>query len=70
MYEKFTPTDQNAYKITQNARNFGIDSLSNTKLVQHFLNSTRINLTSKERENLEKIFTNLMKIEDEVQLSK
>ena len=68
-YKEFTPKDPVAAKITQNAKKFGEIRLQNEILVKEFLNRERIRLDEQERAEIEKIFINLMKIEEDVQLS-
>lgn len=68
-YEAFNIKDKRAAQIVQNAKKFGFEELQNAALVETFLNSERINLSSQEREEIERIFVNLMKIEESVQLS-
>ncbi|QKG29928.1 acetyltransferase [Campylobacter sp. RM16187] len=70
-YEAFALNkDLRVVKITQNAKKFGVERLENEALVKEFLNCEQISLDETERENIEQIFTNLMKIEEEVQLSR
>lgn len=70
-YEAFALNkDLRVVKITQNAKKFGVERLENEALVKEFLNCEQISLDKVERENIEEIFTNLMKIEEEVQLSR
>lgn len=70
-YEAFALNkDLRVVKITQNAKKFGVERLENEALVKEFLNCEQISLDDAERENIEEIFTNLMKIEEEVQLSR
>lgn len=68
-YEAFAPKDLRVVKIIQNAKKFGVERLQNEALVKEFLNREQISLSENERENIRQIFINLMKIEEEVQLS-
>lgn len=68
-YEAFAPKDLRVVKIIQNAKKFGAERLQNEALVKEFLNREQISLSEDERENIRQIFINLMKIEEEVQLS-
>lgn len=68
-YEAFAPKDLRVVKIIQNAKKFEVERLQNEALVKEFLNREQISLSEDERENIRQIFINLMKIEEEVQLS-
>ncbi|MCR4942833.1 MAG: acetyltransferase [Campylobacter sp.] len=69
-YEDFKPSDPVAFKIIQNAKEFGVDLLENENLLSEFLKTATTNLKQEEREKIEEIFVKLMKIEEDVQLSK
>ncbi|CAD7287631.1 hypothetical protein LMG7974_00510 [Campylobacter majalis] len=68
-YEEFQNKNLDMLKIAQKAKIFGIQTLQNETLLSSFF-ATKISLTQSERENIAKIFTSLMQIEQNAQLSK
>ncbi|QCD52012.1 acetyltransferase [Campylobacter sp. RM16192] len=68
-YEEFKIKDLRVAKIVQNAKKFGEIRLQNEALVKELLSLKQISLDKQERDEIERIFVNLMKIEEEVQLS-
>lgn len=69
-YENFKNQDSRALKIVQNARKFDVEILQNEAIVKSFLNSDKMELNESERLKIEEIFKILMKIEEDIQLSK
>ena len=68
-YENFKSKNPLAAKIAANARKFGIETLQNEAVVSSLLQVQKINLTSEQRQVVERVFTGLMNIEESVQLS-
>lgn len=68
-YDEFKITDVKNSKIATNARKFGTHALSNEALLSEFF-TPKFDLSEDERKNIEQIFLTLMKVEQEIQLSK
>jgi len=68
-YENFKSKNPIAAKIAANARKFGIETLQNEQLVNLLLNEKKTEISSEQKEAVERVFTGLMKIEESVQLS-
>nr|WP_314887447.1 acetyltransferase [uncultured Campylobacter sp.] len=69
-YENFKSKNPLAAKIAANARKFGIETLQNEAVVSSLLQVQKINLTSEQRQVAAEIFTKLIQIEEDSQLSK
>ncbi len=69
-YENFKSKNPLAVKIAANARKFGIETLQNEAVVSSLLQVQKINLTSEQRQVTAEIFTKLIQIEEDSQLSK
>ncbi|WP_295141188.1 acetyltransferase [uncultured Campylobacter sp.] len=68
-YENFKSKNPLAAKIAANARKFDVQTLQNEQLVNLLLNEKKIEISSEQKEAVERVFTGLMKIEEIVQLS-
>ena len=69
-YENFKSKNPLAAKITANARKFDVHTLQNEAVVSSLLQVQKINLTSEQRQVTVEIFTKLIQIEEDSQLSK
>ena len=69
-YENFKSKNPLAAKITANARKFDVETLQNEAVVSSLLQVQKINLTSEQRQVTAEIFTKLIQIEEDSQLSK
>ena len=69
-YENFKSKNPLAAKITANARKFDVETLQNEAIVSSLLQVQKINLTSEQRQVTVEIFTKLIQIEEDSQLSK
>lgn len=55
--------------LAANARKFDVQTLQNEDLVNLLLSEKKIEISSEQKEAVERVFTGLMKIEESVQLS-
>ena len=69
-YENFKSKNPLAAKIAVNARKFDVQTLQNEAVVEVLLAAAGQNLSVGERAEIERIFTKLIKIEEDAQLSK
>lgn len=69
-YENFKSKNPLAAKIVANARKFDVETLQNEAVVSSLLQVQKINLTSEQRQVTAEIFTKLIQIEEDSQLSK
>ena len=69
-YENFKSKNPLAAKIAANARKFDVETLQNEAVVEVLLAAAGQNLSAGERAEIERIFTKLIKIEEDAQLSK
>ncbi len=69
-YENFKSKNPLAAKITANARKFDVETLQNEAVVEVLLVASSQKLSAGERAEIERIFTKLIKIEEDAQLSK
>ncbi|MBE3021837.1 acetyltransferase [Campylobacter sp. RM13119] len=69
-YESFVIKDPRVAKIIENAKKFDIEALENEAMLKTLLASQKFTLSQNERDSIEEIFVKLMKIEEEIQLSK
>lgn len=68
MYEKFT--DIELLKISQNARNYGLEFGENLALLELFFRPKKFEIESSDLEKIEEIFSSLQSIKEKFQLSK
>ena len=68
-YEKFSSKNLIPSKIVANAHKFGVEELQNEELVAMLASSKQPEITHSQRAVIEEIFTKLMQIEKDVQLS-
>ena len=68
-YENFKSKNPLVAKIAANARKFDVQTLQNEQFVNLLLNEKKIEISSEQKEAVERVFTGLMKIEESVQLS-
>lgn len=68
MYEKFT--DIELLKISQNARNYGLEFGENLALLELFFRPKKFEIESGDLEKIEEIFSSLQSIKEKFQLSK
>ncbi|WP_086282739.1 hypothetical protein [Campylobacter devanensis] len=68
MYEKFT--DIELLKISQNARNYGLEFGENLTLLELFFRPKKFEIESSDLEKIEEIFSSLQSIKEKFQLSK
>ena len=68
MYEKFT--DIELLKISQNARNYGLEFGENLTLLELFFRPKKIEIESSDLEKIAEIFSSLQSIKEKFQLSK
>lgn len=69
-YKNFAIKNLYTFKILQNAKRFGVEKLQNEALIEAFLNIERIQVQENERQIVAEIFAKLIKIEEDVQLSR
>ena len=69
-YENFKSKNPLAAKIATNARKFDVQTLQNEPVVEVLLAASSQKLSAGERAEIERIFTKLIKIEEDAQLSK
>ena len=69
-YENFKSKNPLAAKIAANARKFDVQALQNEAVVSSLLQVQKLNLTSEQRQVTVEIFTKLIQIEEDSQLSK
>lgn len=68
-YENFRVKDVSVLKVIENAKKFGVDSLVN-EAVLNSLFSVKYDLGDDFRQNVAEIFIKLIKLEEDIQLSK
>lgn len=68
-YENFRVKDVSVLRVIENAKKFGVDSLVN-EAVLNSLFSVKYDLSDDFRQNIAEIFIKLIKIEEDIQLSK
>ncbi|WP_086253799.1 hypothetical protein [Campylobacter sp. P091] len=68
MYEKFT--DIELLKISQNARNYGLEFGENLTLLELFFRPKKFEIESSDLEKIAEIFYSLQSIKEKFQLSK
>lgn len=68
MYEKFT--DIELLKISQNARNYGLEFGENLTLLELFFCPKKFEIESSDLEKIAEIFSSLQSIKEKFQLSK
>ena len=68
MYEKFT--DIELLKISQNARNYGLEFGKNLALLELFFRPKKFEIESSDLEKIAEIFSSLQSIKEKFQLSK
>ena len=68
MYEKFT--DIELLKISQNARNYGLEFGENLALLELFFRLKKFEIESSDLEKIAEIFSSLQSIKEKFQLSK
>ena len=68
-YENFKSKHPLEAKIAANARKFDVETLQNEQFVKLLLNEKKIEISSEQKEAVERVFTGLMNIEESVQLS-
>ena len=68
MYEKFT--DIELLKISQNARNYGLEFGENLTLLELFFKAKNFEIESSDLEKIAEIFSSLQSIKEKFQLSK
>ncbi|WP_086304983.1 MULTISPECIES: hypothetical protein [Campylobacter] len=68
MYEKFT--DIELLKISQNARNYGLEFGENLTLLELFFRLKKFEIESSDLEKIAEIFSSLQSIKEKFQLSK
>ena len=68
MYEKFT--DIELLKISQNARNYGLEFGENLTLLERFFRPKKFEIESSDLEKIAEIFSSLQSIKEKFQLSK
>lgn len=68
-YENFRVKDISVLKVVENAKKFGVDSLLNEAVLDSLF-SVKYDLGDDFRQNIAEIFIKLIKIEENIQLSK
>ena len=68
MYEKFT--DIELLKISQSARNYGLEFGENLTLLELFFRPKKFEIESSDLEKIAEIFSSLQSIKEKFQLSK
>ncbi|MDL0089444.1 acetyltransferase [Campylobacter gastrosuis] len=68
-YENFRVKDVSVLRVIENAKKFGVDSLVN-EAVLNSLFGVKYDLSDDFRQNVAEIFIKLIKIEEDIQLSR